>query len=193
MENVVLHPAMLSRIAWLDFPAIDIIDPIDGEKTIRASISDETIHRLYRANRKTAIWQAWAHLVGELPPIPNISIIRGAVPKGGFCGPLLANACFKGVKRPYCDDEDGGSILVYILKPSFTLAMQTSLVCVAKAQAAPRGTVLAVYVRCQETLHPRHGKVSGTITGWEFIPAVSEAEALPDKHRERYGAELWRR
>jgi len=192
-ETVVIHPALRGRIAWIDLPLVKVPDPAGHGTLLTAKISDETIHRLYRANRKTGLWQAWGHLAGELPPIPNISIIRGTVPKGGLSGLDLAVACFKGLNRPHRNESDGQSVITYILNPTHTIAMHSSMVCVARVAPAPSNTVLAVYMRPQDALHPPLDGISGIITGWEFIPADADAVSLPEDFSERYGEELWRR
>lgn len=193
MANVYLHPVLLDQVKWLDLPLIQMPSPDNPEEVVQARISGTTLHQLYSATRRTSIWQAWAHLAGTLPPIPNTVIIRGNVPRGAFGLSTEPIACFRGIRRPRNSEEDGNSVLAYVFNPSHTLAWHSSPVCTAKVVKAPPGTVLVVYVAPVESLQGESGGIFGTITGWEFIPTDPEVPTLPDKFGERYAEELWRR
>lgn len=193
MSNVHLHPIMIQRIPWLDFPEVTLPCPHDRQAFGTARISGSTLHQLYRSGRRTSIWQAWAHLVGALPPIPNTALIRAGVPRGSFGDSRDPVACFRGIQRPHRSEADGNSVLAYVFNPSHTLAWHSGLGCVAKVVKAPPGTVLVVYVDPRDSLHGSQEGLIGTVTGWEFIPTDPEVPTLPDKFGERYAEELWRR
>ena len=192
-ENVSIHPAMKKRVPVLDLPQVKVPSPDDPDTLIKATVSESTLYRLYTSQRKTALWQAWAHLSGQLPPIPNTSAIRSMVPHGSFDSTEHARACFRGIKRPHREEQDGDSVVVYILNPTHTLAWDVSMVCRAKVVRAPSDTVMAVYMRMQDSLHPPIDGITGIITGWEFIPCDASAVTLPEGFEGRYGKELWRR
>jgi hypothetical protein len=193
MPNVVLHPAVTGKVPWLDLPLISLPMPTDPEAFGIARISGSTIHNMWRGNRRTALWQAWAHLANRLPPIPNTAIIRAGIPKGGFAGSKNAIGVFQGIKRPHRSESDGNSVLVYVFNPTHTLAWHNGMGCVAKVVHAPADTVLVTYVDTAVALQESQEGVIGVITGWEFIPADPEVPTLPEKFGSRYGRTLWRR
>lgn len=192
-ENVTLHPSLTTKMPVLKLPLLSAPSPDDPDKMIKVRVSDATLYRLYTANRKTALWQAWAHLTGQLPPIPNTAAIRPMVPHGSFDPLEGARACFRGIRRPHREEQDGDSVVVYIINPTHTLSWDVSMVCRAKVTRAPSGTVMAVYMRMQDSLHPPMDGISGIITGWEFIPCDTSVVTLPEDFEQRYSLELWRR
>lgn len=193
MSNVFLHPAWVDQVPWLRLPTITVPMPDDPDTGFEARVSGSSLVRLYLGQRKTPIWQAWAHLVGDVPPIPNASLIRSQVPHGGFGSLMRSSACFQGLNRPHCSEHDGDSVLAYVMNPSHTLRWHSSLVCTAAVSRVPSGTVLVVYVRKADALQLGENELGGTIIGWEFIPADPEVPTMPDGFKERYARELWRR
>lgn len=191
MSNVQLHPTMLSQMPWLNFPFIQIADPDDTTKTITAKISGNTLIGIFRSKRRTAAWQAWAHFVGTIPPIPNNAFVK--IPPGGFGSMLHPTAIFKGLCRPHITEEDGHSVLTYIINPTHTLKWHGSMVCCAELCRVPVGTVLAVYVVLNTGLQPDSNDVMATITGWEFVLCDNADGTLPKNYTSRYSEELWRR
>jgi hypothetical protein len=191
-DNVSLHPTFKRKVPWLALPKLTALHPECRDQRVEVRVSEETLYQLYRANRKTPIWQAWAHLVGEMPPIPNASLLDGTAPEGSFGSLEAAAACFRGIKRPHRSEETGDSVIVYILNPTYTISFFGSMTVMAQVTRAPSDTVLAVYMRMQDALHPPIDGIFGIITGWEFVPCDASEVTLPEECSERYGEKLWR-
>lgn len=190
---------------WLRPPCVNAPDPEDRTKTVTYEVSELFTYTLAAASRLSPIFQMWAHVVGELPPINNVSrLARGEVI------PTLTTladsvACFRGVKRPYDDEEDGNSVLVYVLNPAVTLDRDISLVCLAKAVKVPLDTCLTVQVKPKKPLLSAESslnnavtqaagtedKIHGVVTRLEFVSGNGESPILPKRHEGRYHLKLW--
>jgi hypothetical protein len=134
----------------------------------------------------------WAHVVGQLPLIPNIESVNR--------GPLIPTlttledsvACFRGVGRPYDDEENGESILVYVINPTVTLTPQSSLVCLAQSFPIPKNTCFTAQVKPFKTpLLEGDVHVHGVVTRSEHILGDGGTPVLPKSHASRYGERLW--
>ena len=193
MPNVQLFPGLLERVNWLNFPPVPALDPRNPDTPLQLRVAGSTLIQLYRSQRRTALWQGWAHLVGTSPPIPNTSVIRATIPPSAFGSLVDPAACFRGINRPHLQETNGDSVYVYILNPSHTLQWHSSMVCVAKLVSVPPNTVLAIYVRLTDALQIGNNDIGGAITGWEFIPADERDPLLPEGYRTRYIEEVWRR
>lgn len=185
---------------WLKPPMVTAPHPDDRTKTASYSISEHFTYCNAAVSRLSPIFQVWAHIVGELPPINNISrLLRGVVI------PTLTTladsvACFRGVKRPYDDEENGESVLVYVLNPTVTIDHEPSLVCLAKAVKVPSDVALTVQVKPKKALHGADDRVEpatvasgadGVVTRLEFVSGNGATPILPKRHSERYLTRLW--
>jgi hypothetical protein len=43
-------------------------------------------------------------------------------------GLIQAHACFKGIERPLAEDDDGGDVIAYVLRPRFFYAYDPDMV-----------------------------------------------------------------
>ncbi|HZE52852.1 MAG TPA: hypothetical protein VE111_06210 [Bradyrhizobium sp.] len=178
---------------WLKPPAVKAPSPENKAEAVLYTIADDYMYTLRAVHRLSPIFQIWAHVVGEPPPINNISRIERSPVKVSVTTLSDSVACFRGVKRPYTDEKDGSSILIYVLNPAVTLVRDTNMVCLAKA--AKLGNVaLTVQVRpvkevdLQPDRNPLH---QGVITRLEFVPGESTNPVLPQRHGDRYDTRLW--
>jgi hypothetical protein len=155
------------------------------------------MYGLQSISRLSPIFQVWAHVVGDLPPINNISrLTRGPV-KPSLTTLADSVACFRGVNRPYDNEEHGESVLVYILHPAVTIDKDTGLVCLAKAAVVPSGTLLTVQVKplqpppAGDLQAPKDPLHTGTVTRLEYVGADESNPLLPKQHLVRYQKQLW--
>jgi hypothetical protein len=192
---------------WLDLPPVQAPDPDDRTKLVNYTISEDYVDTLAGGARLTPIFQLWTHVVGELPPINNVSRLlhRTVIPT--LMTLAQSVACFRGVKRPYDDEPDGRSVLVYVLNPTVTVARDVGLVCLAKAVMVPSNSCLTVQVKPKAALQGRQTPLNsgvtrsfgladaeiihGTIMRVEFVPGNGESPILPAKHEGRYQERLW--
>ena len=61
---------------WLSLPPIQALAATDRSKTVIYKISEGFIRTNANIMRRVPIFQLWAHLVGVVPPINNISILE---------------------------------------------------------------------------------------------------------------------
>jgi hypothetical protein len=172
---------------WLKPPLVNAPSAKDCASTVIYKISEEFFEKNAYIYRRTPIFQIWTHVIGELPPINNVSSIL----KTGI-SPTISTlkdsiACFKGVKRPYDGEIDGCSILVYILNPRVSISYEPSMVCLAKAVRVPTNLAATVQVRLTDALQNGDKNVCGIVTRIEFVAGDKGTPLLPEGHQER----LW--
>jgi hypothetical protein len=199
---------MESNRFWLQPPEVVAPSPDDQTKTVGLEISPTYIRTLFVGKRLTQIFWIWAHVVGELPPINNVSRLNFGPVTPTLTTLRQSVACFRGVRRPYDDEEGGESVLVYVLNPMVSLDHEVSLVCLAKAVRVPSETCLTVQVKPTSALQvPKTAlnsdvtrrssgnadaeTIHGVVTGLEFISGNGETPILPKRHAERYDLRLW--
>jgi hypothetical protein len=177
---------------WLTFPEVSAPCGLDRKAIHRYRVSPEFIERNASIGRNTPILQLWAHVVGKLPPINNISRLAGATPTPALTTLLKAVGCFQGLKRPHDDEHDGDSVLIYILNPLVTIAYHADMVCLAKAVTVPKNTVLTVQVRPKHPLLTAESQLNGVVTRLEFVSSDASDPTMPVDHGTRYARLLWR-
>lgn len=86
---------------WLKPPLVTAPHPDDKTKTATYAISEHFTYCNAAVSRLSPIFQV-ARL-GRGVVIPTLTTLADSV------------ACFRGVKRPYDDEENGESVVVYVL------------------------------------------------------------------------------
>jgi hypothetical protein len=188
------EPVSPAERHWLRPPLVPAPAAQDFDKPAIYEISPSFLQSHAGIFRRTPIFQVWTHLVGELPPINNVSRLA----KGALVPTLTtlddSVACFEGVNRPYCEEANGESVLVYILRPEVSIAYEPDMACLAKAVRVPAKTVLTVQVQPRKTLQTAADNVDGIVTRLEFVSCGEEdGLILPQRHSDRYGKLLWKR
>ncbi|MCJ2120640.1 hypothetical protein MKK65_29475 [Methylobacterium sp. J-001] len=176
-----------------DPPVIEAPCPEDRERVLRFGFSaDITGHG--RANwRQTPLFMAWAHLVGRVPPINNASYATRGGLEPTYSTLKAAKACFRGLKRPHNNEDDGSSVLVYVLKPAATLQYDSSsaMVCPMSVLLMPSAAVLTVQVRLAASLQEPVNGIDGIVTRIEPVAGEKPEHALPVGHADRYAHRCW--
>jgi hypothetical protein len=202
-----MERVMASNRHWLHPPTVKAPSPYNRSEVITFAISDIYLKTLFGGKRVTPIYQIWTHVVGELPPINNVSRLLNVDVVPTLTTLQHSIACFRGVQRPYDDEEDGGSVLVYVLNPKVSIARDVNMACLAKAVRVPAETCLTVQVKPTAALQPPkmalnsdvtryfdtedEETVHGVVTRLEFIPGTGDSPTLPERHDERYHQRLW--
>lgn len=176
---------------WLELPRVEAPAPGSRDETISLSISDVFLNANSNAKRRTPIFQAWAHIVGQLPPINNVGKLASSTVSPTLCTLDDAVACFQGVNRPYVDEADGASVLIYVLNPLVSISYEPSMLCLAKAVRVPKSTVLTVQVKMVDSLREPVVGVSGVVTRLEFVSSSADHPTLPKGFEKRYARSLW--
>jgi hypothetical protein len=180
---------------WLRPPLVSAPSADDRSVSVAYTVSEDYMTTLRNVSRLSEIFQVWVHVVGEPPPINNISRIARSPVKPTLTTLADSVACFRGVKRPYTDQADGGSILVYVLNPTVTLERDVNMVCLARAARVPASaalTVQVVPVKQSSITAPQALPYQGIITRLEFVVGEGNAPVLPKGYtEERYETQLW--
>lgn len=176
---------------WLEPPLVQAPSALDKNYIVKYRISNEFFDKNGYINRRTPIFQIWTHVIGEFPPINNISYLKNNLPFPTVSTLLDSVACFRGVNRP-CDVENNGdSILTYILNPSVSIAYEPSMACLARAVRLGTNVAATVQVRVTDALQVDDETVSGTVTRIEFVHGDAGTPLLPENYQERYSEHLW--
>lgn len=163
----------------------------DQAQRFRFIVSQEFVDKHFQINRLTPIFQTGAHLYGRLPEINLIESVRDGDPKVHLTTLDDSIACFEGIMRPHDDEQNGESVLIYVLRPSVTIERIKSMACQAGAVVPPKSTVLTVLVRTNVDLQDEDGPVDGIITRLEWVMAGDDG--LPKRHESRYTTTHWER
>jgi hypothetical protein len=176
---------------WLSLPLIDAPAATDRSKIVIYKISEGFIRTNANIIRRVPIFQLWAHLVGVVPPIHNISILEKGPLRLDLTTLKDSVACFRGVKRPYDDESEGESIIVYVLNVDVTVGFDPTSPCMAKAVRLANDALLTFQVKPTNPLLEGDIEIVGIVTRVERVVGEGSAPCLPYGYEERYRERLW--
>lgn len=176
---------------WSKPPLIEARSGERSEEKLLLGTSDDLTGWRNSNFRSTPIFMLWAHCVGQLPPINLISMLAESNPTPTLTKLLDAHACFRGVNRPHLLENDGESVLVYVLKPEVTIEYKADMACVARAIKPTKPFVLTIQVVLVPALQNPPDGVAGVITRIEPVATDPDDDALPVGYTERYGCRCW--
>lgn len=192
MATIIQHPASKPQRTLFEFPLVQARSPLDPDITVNLEVSRSTIDKFAAAHRANPVFEAWRHLVDEMPPVNNAyHYLKHKHPEASFGTLATAHACFQGVNRPYELEDHGEGVYVYVIVTDHTIGWAPDMACVVDVKPCPPATVLTVQVRSTESLQPSSQGVWGTITKWEFVGASTEQPSLPRDYDSRYEKLLW--
>lgn len=176
---------------WKTFEAIEAPGR-ERSKLLRLTISQEFVDTYFSVNRLTPIFQASAHIFGRLPAINLIDRVASSKPSPTLTTLRDAYALYEGVERPHDEENNGDSVLIYVLRPEITIEHHQSMACQARALTPPQHSVLTALVRTDGGLHGGPNGVEGAITRleWVFAERVGN-RMLPKGADKRYGKNHW--
>jgi hypothetical protein len=184
----------MSGTHWLTLPTVAGPAPEDRSRTAYYVVSDHYLDCHGTTFRRSPVFWAWAHVVGELPPINNIQRVDRGIDVPTLMTLEDSVACFRGVKRPYDDEAAGESVLIYVLNPEVTLEYVWDLVCLAQSKRVPDNTCLTVQVKpLKSPLPGQNGEIEGVVTRLEFVSGDGGEPILPKGFEDRYIERLWRK
>jgi hypothetical protein len=176
---------------WLEYPTTTAPNPDKSKDNLTLRLSPELVSQHFAGRRLTPLFQAWCPLFGELPPINNIGKVAKAVPPPTLTTLHDAVACFGGIQRPHDKEQNGDSVLVYVLNPPVSIEFSPSLVCMAQPVQVPVNSVLTVQVRPNFPLQQGRDGVEGLITKIEYVFGDERDSRLPRDYDSRYGKNFW--
>ena len=156
-------------------------------------IATEDVRRALSANRRQPVLDLWSLVIGQLPPVANISRYDDLAVQLKAQALENAHAAFRGVKRPVGNDPHGYDHVVFITSPRVHFRYEPDMVCMVRPDEIPDDVVLATYVQLDFPQgRPSAAKtkvpVGGVITHWELVERDGE---LPVRSSERYRQQLW--
>jgi hypothetical protein len=160
---------------WLKFSET-ILAPSPEDKITPCNfrVSSRDSYRLAQLGRRQLIFEFWSVVIGVPPPVPNVAA-RNRPLERDLTSLIEAHALFRGIKRPFAQDDDGGDVLAYILKPRNVYEYEPNMVSVASKILVPDDVVFVTYV-CLDSVGDVPGPVRGTITHWGFVDADDPAD-----------------
>jgi len=141
--------------------------------------------------RHTPLYMYWAHLVGQLPPINAIHLLAENDPQPTLCTLHDATACFQGIERAHLREDQGESVLTYVLCPEVTIEFASAMACMARSIEPAIPWVLTVQVVLKDSLQNPPIGLDGVITRLEAVASDSTDSTLPVDHGTRYRRRCW--
>jgi hypothetical protein len=185
---------------WLDLPRLVLARHFQNPKEIISyRVSTIDIQKLHTARRRQPIFELWSIVVGEPPPVDNVSYAISRAPNHKLISLSDAHACFRGVRRPIGEDERGWDVLAYVSKPRWFFAFRPHMVCQAEVAVVPSDLVFVTYVILDWPAQASNSRAAagqrpsaqGVIVRGEFVEADPLEPDLPADFRERYRKRQW--
>jgi hypothetical protein len=186
------------RPSWSSLPRT-ILGPspfqADVPVTYRLALND--INSALAQGRKQPIFEVWSNVIGQLPPVPNISKLAIESGDRKLIGIKNAHACFRGLMRPIGEDARGFDHFAFVCKPRWLVAYEPSMSCVAKFQQVPDDVLFAIYAKMDYPLDVPNLRssgrtpTSGVITHWQFVEADPLRSDFPVSFDRRYRKLQW--
>jgi hypothetical protein len=178
---------------WLSFPeTVDARCPANRDHTCKFRISKLDLQKAAKVGRRQPAFDMWSAVLGQAPPVPNIEAYQPNFPVNeGLTALSEASACFRGVKRPWAEDDMGDDVLAYILKPRFLYRYQVSMACTAEKVRVPEDLVFVAYVRLDEPYDVNSLLPRGVVTHGGLVETDGKDLLLPIDYATRYTARLW--
>lgn len=140
---------------------------------------------------RTPVYQVWLHLLGQLPPFPNASVAERDGVELSYTTLDQATACFRGLERPHGMEDNGDSVIVYVLGITGTVQYHARMTAPIRGVPVRQGTVLTVQARQNDSDHKVNGDLYATITKLELVRADATNPNLPARFGSRYRTQCW--
>ncbi|BCH62873.1 hypothetical protein RvVAT039_00890 [Agrobacterium vitis] len=182
--------------AWIDLPQTVIgISPFKKNETLVYRLATEGPRKALEYGHRQSLLDLWSFVLGTIPPL------NSAKTKWGDYNSVLtslggAHACFRGIKRPVGDDDQGFDVFAFVVNPVVTFRYAPSMACLIEPVKIPDDIVGVIYIKLDypDGRRPRIGASSpisrGTVTHWELVEADVE-KCLPVEWESRYRKRMW--
>lgn len=178
---------MFSKIDNINIKGPSFDDP---NVSVIYDVSDDTIKQFEYHARRQPLLDFWTLVKGEKPPVNNIGYHEN-FREINLKGLMGATALFKGIERPYAENNNGDEIYIFICRFEYMYKLIPDIVCIAKYDKSPENAVFACYVRRYPTVTA--DQKYGMILNWEWVQASQEDPNLPKDWESRYESRVWRR
>ena len=180
-----------TQLDWRNPPNITAPSPDKGGAEIYLEVSNDILSPARNNFRKTPLFQVWTHLLGCPPPIPNVSILEHDDLQPTYQTLHDASSCFKGIKRPINNQENGAEVITYVLNPENTVECVPRMGASIRAQKTAPRYLLTVQIVLNGSLQLEGKDIEGRVTRIEIVKVDSVNDRLPIGHENRYGSRLW--
>lgn len=175
--------------SWRNPPSIVARgNPKDGE-ILLLKVSRDITDVLRPGVLKTPLFMVWVHLLGLKPPMRQAGSIdlHDLVPSYSTLQ-NDATACFRGIKRPCGDDDNGATVCIFVMRPYVSVRYVPSMASLVDMYEVPNDMCLTVHA----VMRPPSGRggVNGIITRLEYVRCDIQS-GLPIDHESRYEERLW--
>ena len=161
------------------------------EELVRLTVSQEFINTHMEIRRLTPLYQFHAHVLGRLPQINLISKLENSALVPDLTTLNDSTALFEGIKRPHDDEDNGDSVLIYVLRPTISIEWAATMSVMAQAIVPPQNSVLTVLVRTNLDLQDDAGPIHGCVTRVEWVKSSPDSQFLPNNSDQRYETKHW--
>lgn len=192
-RNAILNNATstLAVSEWRNPSAITAPSHYDRSALVKYSISDDLTGVGRSDFLRTNLYLVWIHLHRVLPPINRAGVLATVDPIPTLTTLSDSVACFQGIRRPHLSEDNGDSVLVYVLNPTATVQFYPDPVAPIRGRPFPRGCVLTVQVCLKTALQNPIDGISGTVSRLETIAASDVDRRLPVDFDSRYASRNW--
>ena len=186
MESGVFPPTALGTLGLLPSRS-----PLVPGATTSLQVSPELLNQYQGHNRNSKLFEVWANLFGEVPPVNCIGYNEGHM-RPPLVPLFNAYRCYRGVERGWNDQDEGHDIYILITKPEYTYEYIPSMVCTAKCIKLEDGIVMATLVRMNPLGKNLMEGARGEVIGWDFIRGEIDGRILlPENAGSRYKEVVW--
>ncbi|EJC78986.1 hypothetical protein Rleg4DRAFT_0567 [Rhizobium leguminosarum bv. trifolii WSM2297] len=184
--------------AWIEVPQTVICpSPANRSDATTFRIASSSARKALELGHRQPLLDLWSLVIGQIPPVYNALIKWGSGEvRNALRSMSSAHACFRGIKRPVGDDDQGYDVYAYVTKPSVLFKYAPSMGCVIELAKIPPDLVCVIYVRMdypygRHTPRNKGAPISrGVVTHWELVEA-DESGLLPVDHQHRYRRQMW--
>lgn len=173
---------------WLDFPqSVVARSPFDKLDACLLRVSRADVVKAATQGRRQPAFDFWSVIAGQPPPVNNVRPVL----------PLMrldeAHACFRGIKRPLAEDNDGHEVVAYVSKPLkfYYYDVRMAMSSLASPGEVPNDLVFISYARLDAQREPEGSGYVGVLTHWAFVECAPDDNMLPVDHETRYMRRLW--
>lgn len=183
---------------WMDIRSAVIARSVESRDNVATyRLAKEDWVKAAKAGRRQPLLDAWALVLGEPPPVPNIRKYELELKENPLIGLRDAVACFRGIKRPVGEDDNGWNMVAYVSMPQWYFRYDPDMVCPIRRASVPDDTVFVTYVRLDHSASTKERRearplvTSGVVTHFEFVERDPDGSGLPLDYRERYRKRVW--
>lgn len=169
------------------FLPVNAPSPDSSGGFVELLVNRSRIQDIAETGRNNDIFALFYNVCGVVPPVNNIGYHENNSFKDDWGGLRHSHVIFRGLKRPFHEQNHDSNVYIYVTCPRFVYRFVTdNMVCPAKRVDSPPNSVFVSYVVFKEDSF----KV-GEIKSWEWIVADKNNSRFPADYSSRYEEKVW--